>query len=357
MGGIVSSGSKAVVNDVDRQLEEAKEKESFNYKILLLGAGECGKSTVVKQIAAIWKDGDENAARKKEECAVAIRHNCIEAIQTLLEASKLLSISLADPSLNPVFEEISSLTESSTLNPDLSEKINRLWKDEGTRTVYNRRSEFWCMDSTNYYLDEVLRLGSDDFEPTDEDQIMMRVRTTGIVVTQIQELPYTYQIVDVGGQRSERRKWIHCFDDVKAVIFLEGLAGYNQVLFEDPTVNRMQESIKLFEELLKNPIFAKTPFFVFLNKKDLFEDMIRTQPLTNCFPEYAGANGDMNEALSYITKKYTDIMNTHGNGREVYIHVIAARVRRDIKQAFGEVKDKLKEIYSKDHKKHHHHHH
>lgn len=37
-----------------------------------------------------------------------------------------------------------------------------------------------------------------------------------------------YSLVDVGGQRSERRKWMHCFDDVKAVIFLVGLSGYRQ---------------------------------------------------------------------------------------------------------------------------------
>jgi hypothetical protein len=78
--------------------------------------------------------------------------------------------------------------------------------------------------------------------------IMTRVRTTGIVITEVKEAPYTYQVVDVGGQRSERRKWIHCFDDVRAIIFLEGLAGYNQVLFEDNTVNRMQESLNLFAE-------------------------------------------------------------------------------------------------------------
>ena len=40
--------------------------------------------------------------------------------------------------------------------------------------------------------------------------------------------PCSLSVVDVGGQRSERRKWIHCFDDVRAIIFLEGLAGYNQ---------------------------------------------------------------------------------------------------------------------------------
>lgn len=40
-----------------------------------------------------------------------------------------------------------------------------------------------------------------------------------------------YSLVDVGGQRSERRKWMHCFDDVKAVIFLVGLSGYHQASY------------------------------------------------------------------------------------------------------------------------------
>ena len=99
-----------------------------------------------------------------------------------------------------------------------------------------------------------MRIAECDFEPNEEDVIMTRVRTTGIVVTQLPEPPYNYQIVDVrymehsyliysmimifdndqqqstcvyqvGGQRSERRKWINCFDDVKGIIFLEGLSG------------------------------------------------------------------------------------------------------------------------------------
>ena len=94
-----------------------------------------------------------------------------------------------------------------------------------------------------------MRLGEEDFVPTDEDMIMTRVRTTGIVVTEFEEPPCTFKLVDVGGQRSERRKWIHCFDDVKAIIFLEGLSSYNQVLFEDISVNRMHESLNLFGEV------------------------------------------------------------------------------------------------------------
>ena len=43
------------------------------------------------------------------------------------------------------------------------------------------------------------------------------------------------RLVDVGGQRSERRKWIQCFDDVKAVLFVAALSGYDMTLFEDGT--------------------------------------------------------------------------------------------------------------------------
>jgi signal recognition particle receptor subunit beta len=61
----------------------------------------------------------------------------------------------------------------------------------------------------------------------------------------------------------------------QGIIFLASLADYCQVLFEDANVNRMHESLNLFGEVTKNPAFEKTPLFVFLNKKDLFEQYIR----------------------------------------------------------------------------------
>ena len=93
---------------------------------------------------------------------------------------------------------------------------------------------------------------------------------------------------DVGGQRSERKKWIHCFEGVTAIIFCVALSGYDLVLAEDEEMNRMMESMKLFDSICNNKWFVETSIILFLNKKDLFEQKIKYSPLTICFPEYKG---------------------------------------------------------------------
>lgn len=227
MGGAVSY-SNLPKTTTDIQLEEAKDAERYKHKILLLGAGECGKSTVVKQIKMVWKVGGGPSEREKMDCILPLRRNCIESIQTILGASKKLNIPLENAELAADFDIINNLDSSETLTPDIASKIVSLWRDGGIIATYAKRDLYWNLDATPYYMAEVMRIADDDFTPTEEDMVMTRVRTTGIVVTTVNEPPFTYQIVDVGGQRSERRKWIHCFDDVKAIIFLEGLSGYNQ---------------------------------------------------------------------------------------------------------------------------------
>lgn len=77
----------------------------------------------------------------------------------------------------------------------------------------------------------------------------------------------------------------------------------------------MQESMNLFQEVIKNPAFKSTPIFIFLNKKDLFEELITKHPLSKCFPDYAGPKGEAQPALAFIQKKYQDMYNNfHGIG-------------------------------------------
>lgn len=48
---------------------------------------------------------------------------------------------------------------------------------------------------------------------------------------------------DVGGQRSERKKWIHCFENVTSIIFCVALSEYDQVLLEESSQVSHQQSI------------------------------------------------------------------------------------------------------------------
>lgn len=63
---------------------------------------------------------------------------------------------------------------------------------------------------------------------------------------------------DVGGQRSERRKWINLFEGVTAVLFLVALSGYDECLIEDKDSNQMQEALMLFDSICNSQWFTKT---------------------------------------------------------------------------------------------------
>jgi hypothetical protein len=57
------------------------------------------------------------------------------------------------------------------------------------------------------FFEHINRLFVAGYTPTDEDIIRSRVKTTGIAETVFKEGALTYRMFDVGGQRSERKKW------------------------------------------------------------------------------------------------------------------------------------------------------
>lgn len=124
--------------------------------------------------------------------------------------------------------------------------------------------------------------------PNDQDVLRSRVKTTGITETTFIIQDLTYRMFDVGGQRSERKKWIHCFENVTTILFLVAISEYDQLLFEDETVNRMQEALTLFDSICNSRWFVKTSIILFLNKIDRFKEKLPVSPMQNYFPDYEG---------------------------------------------------------------------
>ena len=131
---------------------------------------------------------------------------------------------------------------------------------------------------------------------------------------------------DVGGQRSERKKWIHCFENVTALLFLVAISGYDQCLVEDkdavrrniPVVcryfvfkelildeqNQMQEALMLFESICNSQWFLRTSIILFLNKIDLFREKLPYSPLKRYFPDFHGDNKSFKQTSEFLHENF-----------------------------------------------------
>ena len=153
------------------------------------------------------------------------------------------------------------------LDPSYSAAYETLSADPGVQDAMARGAELQLNDSTSYFWERAGDILRSDFVPNEQDILRARVRTTGIVQQNFAIDGRRYTMFDVGGQRNERRKWIHCFDNVTAVIFVTAISEYDQALYEDESTNRMDEAVVLFDQICNHPNFAKTSMILFLNKR------------------------------------------------------------------------------------------
>ena len=129
--------------EIDRNLQAEKKQLRAEIKILLLGAGESGKSTFLKQMRIIHgEDFDEEA---RLEFRPTIYHNVMKGTKTLVRAMRTLNIQIQDEG-NEAFCDILSNYKSSIFEPQeflqYVEPLQALWKDGGIQEAFSRRNEF-----------------------------------------------------------------------------------------------------------------------------------------------------------------------------------------------------------------------
>eukprot|EP01097_Dermamoeba_algensis_P002971 TRINITY_DN2187_c0_g1_i1.p1 TRINITY_DN2187_c0_g1~~TRINITY_DN2187_c0_g1_i1.p1 ORF type:complete len:351 (-),score=101.15 TRINITY_DN2187_c0_g1_i1:167-1219(-) len=323
---------------IEQQLQRDRKTKDAELKILLLGAGESGKSTIAKQFRII-NIGDYSQEELKE-FRVFVYDNTLSSVKALANASETLGIPVADE-IKPLAEKFKNLNlgVQKEIDEKLAEEIKKVWHDSGIQETFKRSKEYQLNDNARYMLDNVDRIATPGYMPTQEDVIHTRVRTTGVIETTFEMGKKKVRLVDVGGQRAERRKWMGCFEDVTAVIFCVALSEYDLKLAEDGTTNRMQESLKIFDELCQK-WFKNTTIILFLNKKDLFEKKILVSPLKATFPEYTGAD-EFTPASDFIKDKFLKQDKQENPEGRIYPHLTCATDTNHVKVVFDAVKETL----------------
>ncbi|CAO4376035.1 unnamed protein product [Caenorhabditis nigoni] len=346
MGCAHSTGSEAKKRSqlIDAQIRLEHDQCGTEVKLLLLGAGESGKSTIVRQMRILHVIGFS----KQEKLAyrAVIYSNMIQSMLVIIRVMKALGIDFENSAHKEDAHQFSShylhihnadLSEAFSL--ELSDLMKNLWSDSGVKRCFKRSREFQLNDSTEYYFNSLDRISETTYLPTQDDILRARVKSTGIVETDFMYKDIYFRMFDVGGQRSERKKWIHCFEGVTAVIFCVALSEYDMKLAEDKTMNRMHESMQLFDSIVNNRWFTETSMILFLNKMDIFEEKIRHIPLNICFPEYKGGTS-VTETSNYIRSVFEKLNKRKSTAqKEVYSHFTCATDTNNIRFVFDAVTD------------------
>lgn len=332
--------SRIVDKEMAAELQKEKDMSDKKIKLLLLGAGESGKSTIFKQMKVLY--GKQYKDSELMQNAPAIYSNILIAMKLLCDQVVEMGYEKEFAGDSEHFELIRSVDESEVINQSLGEAIKSLWAHDTIAKVWDRRHEFQIIDSVSYYFNNIDRIMLKGYMPSVDDVLHARVRTSGIVTESytIDRIPF--EMYDVGGQRNERKKWIHCFEGVTAVIFVAALSEYDQTLYEDTSTNRMVEALDLFADICNNVFFLESSMILFLNKSDLFRDKIKTKRIKDSpdFADFAGEEGDYEAGVAYFKEKFL-ARNKTGSHKNIYVHVTCATDSKNVRFVFDSCKDIL----------------
>ncbi|KAF8167062.1 heterotrimeric G protein alpha subunit 4 [Mycena galopus ATCC 62051] len=365
LGGDLTDRDRQLHRQAEKELKEAKAKMASQVKVLLLGSGDSGKSTILKQMRLIHRV--PFSAQETEFYRQLIFENITRGLKYLLDALPFMEIELpaaytdVDPETGYVrgwgpgehgprrikgaeegtgegvmgdgiaadvelLEHAEDLCDGEAFPMRYYGSLSRLWREEIVRSAWNRGNEAAVPENLHYFFSDLPRLFDPAYVPTDQDIVRTRARTIGITETVFALRDQEMLMVDVGGQKSERRKWIHCFQDVTTILFLVSLSGYDQCLVEDRDANQMQDAMTIWDSICHSQWFKQTSIILFLNKDDLFEKKIKTSDIRSFFPDFEGEPHNAVAGREYFKKRFGRLAQKAGGTkmREVYTHITTA---------------------------------
>eukprot|EP01128_Nolandella_sp_AFSM9_P007868 TRINITY_DN4456_c0_g1_i1.p1 TRINITY_DN4456_c0_g1~~TRINITY_DN4456_c0_g1_i1.p1 ORF type:complete len:340 (+),score=63.58 TRINITY_DN4456_c0_g1_i1:33-1052(+) len=294
-------GSCLTVTEKDDGDPTKKDRKNSIF-ILILGAGDTGKSTFLRQLR--HHHGDGFSETEYEYFAAAIPALCLQNMRKLITGVAKSRGGQIPKSIRRAVEFVRSET---ILSEESAAAISKLWSSRHVKAAFEERARLKIAISptAGYLFKHIDRYAAAQYRPTLKDILYCNVKSTGVQEVKLKIENRVFHVIDVAGQRSERRKWLHCFENVSCVIFMASLDEYNLVLEEDETMNRFKESLNLFHTLSGSQFFDKSYWILFLNKSDIFRQKSQKYPLNEFFNDCSQQTAsDYQLSISFLKRKF-----------------------------------------------------
>ncbi|XP_068132000.1 guanine nucleotide-binding protein G(s) subunit alpha-like [Hyperolius riggenbachi] len=347
---------------IEKQLEKDRQVFLATHWLLLLGAGESGKSTIMKQMQILYRNGFNAEERKIK--VQDIKNNIKEAIETIIRTMGILSppVELANPDNQFRLDYILNLPRNKDFDfpPEFYEHTKALWQDEGVKACYERANEYQLIDCAKYFLDIIDIVQQKDYTPTDQDLLRCsRVLRYGFfeMTFQVNKLYFHMFINDRA--RDERRK--HQLT-VTGIIYVVDSSSYDMVIRGDNQTNKLQEALYLFNSIWNNRWLRTISVFLFLNKQDVLAEKVLAgkSKMEHYFPEFhryttpddaapePGEDPRVTRAKYFIRDEFLRISTASGDGRHYcYPHFTCAVDTENIRRVMNDCQDIILSMHSR----------
>ncbi|UMM39258.1 hypothetical protein L5515_016392 [Caenorhabditis briggsae] len=332
---------------IEKELHKERKIMRRQINLLLLGSGESGKSTFVKQMHIIHGAG-EFTADEVRAYRQQIYQNAISAMRVLLDARNKLGIAWEDPKRQVEVEKVMRFTVGDLLKGidfttfvEVAPIISDFWNDAAIRKTYEQRNLFQISDSCQYFFEHIPRIAMPDFYPTNRDILFCRKATRGISehIFEINKIPFRF--IDVGGQRSQRQKWFQCFTDITSILFMVASNEYDQVILEDRRTNRVVESRSVFETIVNNRAFSNVSIILFMNKNDLLQEKVPKSDIRQYFTDFTGDHTLVRDVQFFLVDKFE--ASRRDRARPFFYHFTTAVDTENIRRVFRDVRESILE--------------
>ncbi|KAJ6551401.1 guanine nucleotide-binding protein alpha-4 subunit [Mycena capillaripes] len=197
-----------------------------------------------------------------------------------------------------------------------SDDMIALWNDPVVQEIL-RLQQLRLEEMAGFFLHSIDRVTDTSYQPTNDDILKARLKTLGVSEHRFTlkggaMVPQSWIVYDVGGARSLRAAWLPYFDQVDALICLVPISCFDQVLAEDETVNRLEDSFLLWKIVISTPLLKHASLILFLNKCDLLKAKLKAgQRFSDYVVSYGDRPNDFDSASNYLRKKFVAMAKSY----------------------------------------------
>uniref|UniRef100_A0A0N4ZRZ6 G-protein alpha subunit n=1 Tax=Parastrongyloides trichosuri TaxID=131310 RepID=A0A0N4ZRZ6_PARTI len=315
-------------NNVQKSEDEGKEKSGVEVKgilknknlneenndttlrILLLGAPESGKSTLMEQIRLLYKQDFKETELVHRKAFIF--HNIVDSMRQILTYMKSQKFCFENTDnevkANFVLEEFEN--NYGPFNSKEFEAIFTLWRDKNVQEVYKRRGQFNLNDSAGYFFEEMERINQPNFMPTPEDLIRAYVPTLGVDNLIFTVKNKSFQLIEYGGTKLDTKLMEDLYDGISCVFFVVAISEYDQFSPNDTENSKLQNALKILDKCCNYCRDLNVPLYVFLNETDIFVEKLEVSPLSQYFDDYTGLSSK--DALLFMHELIEERCAMHG---------------------------------------------